>query len=1670
MGRVFQAWDSQQRRKLALKVLKPEMASASLAEEFRLLSRLSHPNLVGIFDYHAELSEHVDDPQLHGPCFTMELLEGRPLDRLEPATDPEQIVRILGGVASALHYLHSRNILHRDLKPSNLFWDSSRLRLLDFGLSGGAERHGAGAGTPAYLPPEAFWGEYGRAGDLFALGASIYEWLCGAPPFPTWPPPAGKAVKARPLNSSRPELPDFLGDLLARLLEISPGRRPSSALSLVHFLRRHGLEGSDGESAVALPSRLAWQSPPAVVEACGRARRGESGEKFLAIVGPSGSGRSRLLEELRWESQLGGGEWHSLTPREAATWHSRLLRRFNGKELSLTLTDSLTALLAGGRDRAVAFEDFHEWPESTLREIRLLLEMAEGRSDIPTFFFDVNSELEGPDLRAWRRQLESSAAGRSLDLPELSEAQARSLLASAPLEKPPAEAWTRGWLEQSGGRPLLLMEGLRRGLAEDFAAAAVTAASAPERLREAARRQIEGLSTPAKRLFALFLSRGRALDLAQIAALEPEENWERDLAELDRSSLLRLGPGTSSSRRLAQPSLRDFHLSALPADLLREAHRRWLRHDLAQAPPPEQAGSLALHLAEHAAAVGDAELAKTWGLAAAAYHEGREEPAAALACYRKLLPLAAGAEDRYVLHGSMAPLFHRLGRYAEAGQAYAQWSADRPDDETRLQKNKFHLFSGMVEYSAGNWDAAREHFESSLKIGPPGIHPRHHPYHARSLNFMAAIEKRAGRPEAAREHLRKALELAGEDGVLRGEIEQRWGELEQSLGRFLPAFDHLRRNRELFQKTRKPQTEAVSYQLLGLWAQDYGRLTESERLMSRSIELSKAGGAVLQAARYLQNRALLHLEMARYGEAWEEMKEAGKILRAYGNEEDLNLSRLHLAEFHSRLGNPAAAAKLLEEAANAESTSSWELLYQRGQHRRRQGALAEAEADWQAAASDQAGFAARMKLAMARLGLAAALGRLPAHSELLQATLRELSGLEGRLYPAWRRSLELWSAETERLPGLLPAFLGALGQLESPEQRRELLANSALALARRGLGQSAQILWQKQWEEGLQIAASLPEELKMEYEKNLEGSSLDEELKKIIGATQEFPPFEKGGAGGDLKASAPNPVSAPPPPPLPTRGLSEQRFRQFSEIARQIAGKTALNEVLERVMDAAIELTGAERGFLLLENPKSPAPLAGFEVKTARHFNQQSLGGEELQISMTAVRQAMDRGSTLLSANAQHDERLKDKQSVVQYQLKSILAVPLELEGRVLGAIYLDHRYAPDCFREEDIVLLDSFSAQAALAVQKARFIAELKQANSKLEEKVLSQAQRIEVLSVELAQVRDQLRYGYDEIVGGSPKMMEVFHLLDHVSDTMIPVWIYGESGTGKELVARSLHENSSRKKGPLVTINCSAIPETLLESELFGHKRGAFTHADRDRIGLFEQASGGTLFMDEVADMSLNMQVKLLRVLQENEVRPLGAAKAVKVDVRLVTASNQDLQQLVADEKFRQDLYFRINGITIPLPPLRERKEDIPLLVSHLIEKLSHSFKLGTSKLSEAAYEKLVSYSWPGNIRQLESVLRNALLFAQGGEIGPHLLNLPPEARPGVIGGRSVEESTPKSQERAEERRLIIEALRRHKMDKNAAAKDLDVTLRCLYMRMDRHGIPKNKSVLAKFLGLKN
>jgi len=526
-------------------------------------------------------------------------------------------------------------------------------------------------------------------------------------------------------------------------------------------------------------------------------------------------------------------------------------------------------------------------------------------------------------------------------------------------------------------------------------------------------------------------------------------------------------------------------------------------------------------------------------------------------------------------------------------------------------------------------------------------------------------------------------------------------------------------------------------------------------------------------------------------------------------------------------------------------------------------------------------------------------------------------------------------------------------------------------------------------------------------------------------------------------------------------GIALNRFRLFNDILRKMGSMQSLKDLLEEVLDAAILLTGAERGFLLLKDDgvKTP-PLPGFSVAAARRFHGKAFEGEALQLSLTAVKRALDSGAPLVTDDAQLDPLFNEKKSVAAYGLKAILAVPLDLADRTIGVLYLDNRFQVGLFGEQDVLLTEAFAAQAALSIEKARMIEELRGSNQQLQTRVKELSENVKTPT------RGALRFGYDEIIGQSAPMMKVLELLDHVTETAIPVWIHGESGTGKELIARSLHENSPRKNALFVAENVSAIPETLLESELFGHKKGAFTHADRDRVGLFEQADGGTLFLDEVADMSLAMQAKLLRVLQEGEVRPVGAAKKVKIDVRLVTASNKDLARMVREGKFRQDLFFRINGLTVALPPLRERKADLPLLVAHLSKKIAKQFKLPQSDVADDALDLLFRHDWPGNVRELEATLRNLILFAKGRPITKQLVEERPELfqRSSLAAAPSSYDSSPVSPADDAERRKILDALNRNGLDKKRAADDLGIALRTLYLRLEQLGLPTKKRLLSK------
>ena len=328
--------------------------------------------------------------------------------------------------------------------------------------------------------------------------------------------------------------------------------------------------------------------------------------------------------------------------------------------------------------------------------------------------------------------------------------------------------------------------------------------------------------------------------------------------------------------------------------------------------------------------------------------------------------------------------------------------------------------------------------------------------------------------------------------------------------------------------------------------------------------------------------------------------------------------------------------------------------------------------------------------------------------------------------------------------------------------------------------------------------------------------------------------------------------------------------------------------------------------------------------------------------------------------------------------------------------------------------------------------------------------------LQSEVERLRQQVhrRYGFENIIGQSAKMRKIFDLVTHVSDLAVNVLIVGESGTGKEMIARAIHQTSARAARSFIPINCAAIPETLLESELFGYVRGAFTDARKDRRGLFQAASGGVLFLDEISEIPLGLQAKLLRVIEDKEVRPLGANQGEKVDARLVSACNRDPELLVQEGRFRQDLYYRLNVIRIDLPTLRERAEDIPVLIEHFIRKFGDQVQRKLDGIEPEAFTALMNYHWPGNVRELEHAIERAVLLGKEGRIGPQ--DFPPSLVASKDNVSPLADAVARSYTLKDlEKEYIMRVMEIVHGNKTEAAKTLGVDRTTLYRKLEEYKV---------------
>jgi transcriptional regulator with GAF, ATPase, and Fis domain len=417
------------------------------------------------------------------------------------------------------------------------------------------------------------------------------------------------------------------------------------------------------------------------------------------------------------------------------------------------------------------------------------------------------------------------------------------------------------------------------------------------------------------------------------------------------------------------------------------------------------------------------------------------------------------------------------------------------------------------------------------------------------------------------------------------------------------------------------------------------------------------------------------------------------------------------------------------------------------------------------------------------------------------------------------------------------------------------------------------------------------------------------------------------------------------------------KYNTLYEVGKLILSETDIVALVKLALDKVLEVTFARRGFLALIDDKGE-----LDFRAARNIDKNDIKDPKFQISYSIVKEVISTHQTICLPNALEDEKFSASQSVSRLRLLSVLCSPILLEDQLVGIIYVDNQDYAHIFCDATNELIQDFSSLMSVALKNAFSFHQLQESKDLMVQTLRAQ-------------------YKFDHIIGSSPAMVRVLKLVSDVAATDASILIRGENGTGKELIAKALHYNSNRHDQNFVTINCAALPENLIESELFGHVKGAFTGAVANKQGKFALADKGTIFLDEIGELDANLQAKLLRVVEYGTFSPVGSSREQQCDVRIITATNRDLEDMIQKKTFRQDLYFRLNVIKIIIPPLRQRRDDIKPLALHFIEKYRPKDK--TIKISPAALRVLQEYDFPGNIRQLENTIQHAVILNKSGQI---------------------------------------------------------------------------------------
>ncbi len=1544
----------------AVKIVSGADAERLLWESERLAD-LAHPNLARVHEL-LTVSERVGPPWSLDPgavALVEQYVQGSVADVVAAsfADDAARVSFVLtvgAAVARALGAIHAAGLVHCDVKPANIVVpdEPSRACLVDLGLCRLAGTERTLSGTLGYLAPEALLGERSFATDLFALGVTLHALLSGRTAFDTAGSrlSLGDALAHRPVVEDLPpgiplSLRRLVGDLLSERPDERPDTAREAALRLAAIAEELGLEASDG---LAPSSDAALSSAPLPRERAARAEvqplTGRAVELralrehverggVVALCGPPGSGRSRLVREVARAVQAEQARARGRAPTYVATDAAEPPR----------LEHDALAHLHARPSATVDWDACHCAVDAALvsrLSLSVVVEVAE-TSGVPA---GVPIVTLGP-----------------LD------ADALRLLLAELLEVDPSAALVGAAQAASGSLPgrlcRLVRDGFEAGLdparpatLEDLGRQSSTADEQPL-FPETARRLAEALAVVGGSLGA---SSARAFDA--------------DAASMARSLI---GAGVAHTDRHGRVTLREdvrrvmqveparatklaARLEPLELDPLGRAH---VQIALGR---ESEAADVFLVALRAARAAGDPERAAALGLGAlSALAESplslRLETADALRA-RAREPVALGVLDGCADPRAVAARaeLRRLSGDLEGAEREARASAS---PAAAIVLARIALGRGALEEAEARLDEVGALDDASVA--------RVHEIHVFVALSRGQMQDAA---RAARESSR-AASRSGDDAA----------------------------------RARAASVEGVVLQARGL-------VQDAAACFERAFELADAAGERYAAASYLVNVGLGRLEGGAAGSAIEALREGARRLTELGRRRDATRALYNLGNAAALVGDDDLARGAIRRAR------AWAQ------------ELGDSVADGLAAV-----VFADLALRAGKLDLAAR--TLDEAWRGAEASVRVTIGARRALTRAVSGDLPGAEAALSQIADL-PTDRGGQVERAIAAARVRLAADDPAAAARHG-AEALAFAEGAGWECQLRAALCAAESFERAGRGEEASAGLARARTLIDAAASSLSPNARGRlrsvpAYQRALAAVPN----APPTPQPGGGL----HRALARHAKRLVREPRLSHLREAIVDAAVELADAERGFLVRR-----APDGSVRVLAARAFGTDLLPDRRIsdRPSTSVATRVLDSSRPLVTVDALADERLGASESVHTMALRSVLAVPLPLGPTRAAALVLDDRLRPAAFGDDIVEVITDLAELAAGAIQRVEALSAQRREAKRLAREKRRLHRQVESAEQELSMLRRGARgRAFDGIIAESEPMRRVLHLVERVATSDVPVLVIGESGTGKELVARAVHDASPRRDGSYVSENCSAIPESLLESALFGHVQGAFTGADRARRGLFEIADGGTLFLDEIGEMSEPMQAKLLRVLQDGTLRPIGSERVRKVDVRLVAATHRDLPALVEAGRFRRDLFYRIAVVQVELPALRDRPVDVPPLVAAFLERHAPD---GSVRIDPAAMTALRQHRWPGNVRELENEIRRALVLADGAISVTHLS---PAVR-GDTDPEPLDELDLKGRVASLERRLIQRALERTGGNQTRAAKLLGVSRYGLQKMIKRLGV---------------